>query len=244
MKIKKRLVLIPTYNELENSGRLCKEILSLKLKNTDILFVDDNSPDGTGELLDKISRRNKRVKVIHRPSKNGIGSAHMAGINWAYKKGYSELVTMDCDFTHSPSDIIRMINTSRDHDVVVGSRYLRKNSLKGWNFYRTFLTWMGHFLTTFLLGMKYDASNAFRLYKIDKVPKKMFGLVTSRSYAFFLESLFILTLNNFKIVEVPIKLPPRTYGHSKMALKDIALSVRLILLLFAKSVIKRNELKI
>lgn len=244
MKIRKRLILIPTYNELENSERLCREILDLKIDNTDILFIDDNSPDGTGELLDRISKKIRRVKVIHRPGKLGIGSAHFDGIYWAYKHGYSELITMDSDFTHPPSHIRRLINVAKDYDVVVGSRYLRKKSLVGWNFYRKALTQIGHFVTRIILGMNYDASGAFRLYRLDKIPKEIFNLVTSKSYSFFPESLYILDFNGLKIGEIPIKLPPRTYGHSKMKLKDIFLSVKLILSLYIKSVINRNDLKI
>lgn len=235
MNIQKRLILIPTYNELENSQRLCLEILALKLKGTDILFVDDNSPDGTGKLLEKISKKNKKVKVIHRTGKSGIGSAHLVGINWAYKHGYKELVTMDCDFTHSPSDITRMIVASKDFDIIVGSRYLGKKSLVGWNIYRKALTIMGHIVTKMLLGMNYDASGAFRLYRLDRIPRKIFNLVSSKTYSFFLESLYILNLNGMAIGEISIKLPPRTYGHSKMKLKDVLLSVELIISLYLRT---------
>jgi dolichol-phosphate mannosyltransferase len=244
MNSRKRLILIPTYNEIENSERLCREILILKLSQTDILFVDDNSPDGTGELLEKISKNNRKVKVIHRSGKKGIGSAHLEGINWAYKHGYRELITMDCDFTHSPSYIPKIINTSDNYDIVVGSRYLEKKSLVGWNFYRKVLTLAGHMTTKLLLGMKYDASGAFRLYRLDRIPRKIFKLVDSKGYSFFLESLYILNLNGFKISEFPIKLPARTYGSSKMKPADIFTSVNRIISLYLRSITDRSSLRI
>jgi dolichol-phosphate mannosyltransferase len=244
MKIRKRLILIPTYNEKENVERLSREILALKLANTDVLFIDDNSPDGTGKLLNNISKKNKKIKVIHRPAKNGIGSAHLYGINWAYKHGYSDLVTMDSDFTHSPLDIYKIIKASNDYDVVVGSRYLKNKSIIGWSFRRRVLTKLGHFITKILLNLKYDASNAFRLYRLDRIPRKVFSLVTSKSYSFFLESLYILNINGLKIGEIPIKLPARIYGQSKMALKDVLKSVNLILSLYITSIKDKGKLKI
>jgi dolichol-phosphate mannosyltransferase len=242
--MKKRLILVPTYNELENSERLCNEILELKIDKTDILFIDDNSPDGTGKLLDKISQKNRKVKVVHRLGKLGIGSAHLDGIIWAYKHGYNEIVSMDCDFTHSPTDIPKIIEASPGYDVVVGSRYLQKKSLVGWNIHRKILTLAGHLVTKVLLGMNYDASGAFRLYKLDNIPVELFSLVDSRGYSFFLESLYILDLNGFKIGQIPIKLPPRTYGHSKMKLKDVFTSADRIMSLFFKSVFNEDGLKI
>lgn len=241
--MQKRLILIPTYNEVENSERLCHEILNLNLKGTDILFIDDNSPDGTGKLLDKISKRSRNVKVVHRIGKLGIGSAHLDGIKWAYKRGYDILVTMDCDFTHSPSDIQKIINASSGFDVVVGSRYLQKKSLEGWNVHRKVLTLAGHFVTKILLGMNYDASGAFRLYKLNGIPIKIFGLIRSNGYSFFLESLYILNFNGFRIGQIPIKLPPRTYGHSKMKFRDVFTSISRIISLYIRSIVNRGSLR-
>src|SRR5271169_1676147 len=123
------LVFVPTYNERENVEVLCNEILSLGL-DLDILFMDDNSPDGTGDIIDKLVSENANVYVIHRSGKLGIGSAHQDGISWAYDKGYSILITMDCDFTHPPEYIPRIIAHAAGYDVVVGSRYMNKDSLE------------------------------------------------------------------------------------------------------------------
>jgi dolichol-phosphate mannosyltransferase len=202
-----------------------QELRALGL-DTDIVFLDDNSPDGTGQMLDELAKNDPRLFVIHRPGKLGIGSAHQTGIRWAYDHGYETLVTMDCDFTHSPSDVPRFLAQFEDVDVLIGSRYLEPESLPGWNRMRKTLTALGHFLTYRMLGMTYDATGAFRIYRLPKIPRQIFDLVAARGYAFFFESLFILHANGVRIKELPIKLPARTYGSSKMSLKEAARSAR------------------
>jgi dolichol-phosphate mannosyltransferase len=220
MDDKKILVMIPTYNERENVEKMCHDISNTGI-DTDILFIDDNSPDGTGAVLDELAKAVPRVMIMHRPGKQGIGSAHRDGISWVYEHGYTHLVTMDCDFTHSPDNIRDLLALSDDYDVVVGSRHMRDDSLNGWNFWRKCITRTGHLLTTALLKMPYDATGAFRLYRLNRIPPELFRSVESRGYSFFIESLTIITLNGFSIKEVPIALPPRTYGHSKLQFRDM-----------------------
>lgn len=222
------LVLVPTYNESGNVDRLCRDVLALGLE-VHLLFVDDNSTDGTGEILDRLAREFDSVEVIHRAGKLGVGSAHVAGIRWAYAHGYDRLVTMDCDFTHDPRYIPALLESAeRGADVVVGSRYLQKDSLAGWNLARKTLTHIGHLLTRTLLGMPYDATNAFRCYRLDVIPQRAFDVVVSAGYSFFFESLYVLHRNGFRIAEIPVPLPKRTYGSSKMGLREIHASVRLL----------------
>lgn len=219
------LVFIPTYEEAENAPRMLAELLALGL-DADLLFVDDASPDGTGQLLDALAKTTPRLIVQHRAGKLGIGSAHQDGLAWAYEQGYERLVTMDCDFTHSPADVPRLLAESEAHDLVVGSRFLAPGSLPGWNPYRRALTHLGHALTTTALGLPHDASGAFRVYRLDRIPRALFSLVQSRGYAFFLESLFVLSKNGVRVAEVPIVLPARTYGHSKMDWTEATRSAR------------------
>lgn len=214
---KKILIFIPTYNEAENVRIIYDRIKSLGL-DADILFLDDNSPDGTGKIMDEIAAKDARVRVIHRTGKLGIGSAHKDGIRWAYDNQYTTLITMDCDFSHSPENIRDFLKFSDQADIVVGSRYMQEGSLQDWNLYRKLLTYMGHFLTDFVLRMPYDATGAFRLYNLLRIPHGVFQLVESNGYSFFFESLYILFLNKFSVREFPIKLPKRTYGNSKMTL--------------------------
>ena len=221
------LVMIPTYNESENVGVIVSGILSTGI-DSDLLFVDDGSPDGTGVILDRLAGEHPRLKVLHRPKKLGIGSAHMAGIQWAYQHGYTRLVTMDSDLSHSPSDIGRLLAASDDTDVVVGSRFAEAKSLEGWALHRKLLTHIGHLLTAVFLGLPQDCTNAFRFYRLDRIPIQIFEMVQSNSYSFFFESLHRLNVNGLRISEIAIRLPGRTYGHSKMKFKDIMHSVFLM----------------
>ena len=235
------LVMVPTYNESENVVVIVSGILSTGI-DADLLFVDDGSPDGTGAILDRLAGEHPRLKVLHRPGKLGIGSAHKAGIRWAYQHGYTRLVTMDSDLSHSPSDIPRLLAASEDTDVVVGSRFVEANSLEGWAWTRKLMTHLGHWLTTVFLRLPQDCTNAFRVYRLDRIPADFFEMVQSTSYSFFLESLHRLNVSGFKISQVAIRLPPRTYGHSKMRLKDIAYSVLVILRLAWRTRIERTSM--
>jgi dolichol-phosphate mannosyltransferase len=220
MGANKILVMLPTYNESENVKKMCHDLSGTGLP-ADFLFIDDNSPDGTGDVLDDMAEHVPRIMVIHRSGKLGIGSAHQEGIAWAFSHGYTHLVTMDCDFSHSPANIRDLLQFADDYDVVVGSRHILEDSLGGWNLWRKCITRTGHILTTILLKMPYDATGAFRLYRLDRIPHDAFKRVSSKGYSFFFESLTILNLNGFRIKEIPIVLPPRTYGHSKLRFSDM-----------------------
>ncbi len=209
------LVVIPTYNERNNVTFITEKLLRLNVP-LDILFVDDSSPDGTGALLDTLAASNPFLNVLHRKDKQGIGSAHVAGLSWARESGYHTVITMDCDMTHSPEDVPRFLKAIESADVVVGSRYLRKDSLQGWDWRRKLLTHTAHRLTRLFLAMPYDATGAFRAFRLDRLPSNIFNIVRSKSYPFFFESLLVLELNGAKITQIPIDLPPRTYGSSKM----------------------------
>ena len=227
----KPLVFIPTYNEKDNVGRMCKETLALGTP-LDLLFMDDNSPDGTGDALDALAREHPELKVIHREEKLGIGSAHLAGIAYAYDRGYQTLVTMDCDFTHSPTLIHEFLTLVRSANVVVGSRYMRPDSLPDWTIARKVLTIGGHFLTQRLLGVPQDATSAFRAYDLTVIPREAFDVVLSRGYSFFFESLLVLKENGFTIREATATLSARTHGQSKMNVNEIRRSAEALLTLF------------
>lgn len=219
MNASRILVFIPTYNERGNVERMARILVALDPR-PDIVFLDDNSPDGTGAELDLLAAELPGIRVIHRSGKQGIGSAHQVGVAYAYDNGYDRLVTMDCDFTHDPADIPRMLAALDGYDMSVGSRYMEVGSLPGWNLMRRSLTIFGHFLTKRLLGLPHDASGAFRAYDLARIPRACFNLVTSKSYSFFFESLFVLVQNGVSIREIPIVLPARTYGHSKLTFQE------------------------
>ena len=239
----KLLIFIPTYNEAENVKIIYQLLRSLHLPEPfDILFLDDNSPDGTGQIIDDLAKEDTNLFTIHRTGKQGIGSAHQVGIAWAYDRQYNKLITMDCDLTHSPEYIAEFYKQGLEYPIVIGSRYLQKDSLATWNLFRRTLTKTGHFLTKNLLSMPFDASGAFRCYDLKKIPHEVFSLIQSKSYSFFFESLLILHLNQFAIKEVPIKLPKRTYGNSKMNLKDAWTSFQFLFKMFRKKTFRKKDL--
>ncbi len=237
------LIFIPTYNEAENVNIIYQMIKSLQLRiSYDILFLDDNSPDGTGIIIDKLAKEDTHLFTIHRAGKQGIGSAHQVGIDWAYNNNYDSLITMDCDLTHSPEYIVDFFKQGQAYPIVIGSRYMDKESLQTWNIFRKSLTKLGHFLTKQLLDMPFDASGAFRYYDLKKIPKDVFLLIHSKSYSFFFESLLILHLNKFEIKEISIHLPKRTYGDSKMNFKDAWTSFQFLFKMFVKKNFNINSL--
>jgi dolichol-phosphate mannosyltransferase len=187
MSQNKVLVFIPTYNEAENVKLIYQQLIDLQL-SADILFLDDNSPDGTGRIIDDLVAKDSRVFAIHRSGKLGIGSAHLDGIDWAYNRNYEILVTMDCDFTHSPSYILDMMEHSGQHHLVVGSRYMHSGSLDTWNLFRKTLTHFGHFLTRTLLGMPQDASGAFRCTSFSRFPVAFFYFLPPGDILFSLKA--------------------------------------------------------
>lgn len=237
----KTLVMIPTYNEIDNVELIISRIRALDL-DTDILFVDDNSPDGTGKLLNNLSQQDKRIHVLQRPGKMGVGSAHLDGIAWAYDRGVETLITMDSDQSHSPEDIFSFLEKADDADVVVGSRFMAADSLVGWSPYRKLMTHTGHFLTRILLRTPFDATGAFRVYKLGRIPRAVFAMVESPGYSFFYESLHRLHLNAVRVAQVPITLPVRTYGHSKMRFSDVVNGVVFLFMLALRTRTARASL--
>jgi len=237
------LIAIPTYNEVENIDLISQRVLDA-VPNCQLLFIDDNSPDGTGERLDHLSRLDKRISVLHRSGKLGIGSAHQVAIAYAYQNSVEILVTMDADLTHSPEHIPALINLLSSADVVIASRFMESGGLADWNLGRKAMTQLGHLLTKTLLRLPYDASGAFRIYNLSHIPVECFRLVQSEGYSFFFESLKILEMNNTRIVEHPVVLPSRTYGSSKMKLREITKSIRFMIVLSFKSLRKPDDLRI
>jgi glycosyltransferase involved in cell wall biosynthesis len=222
------LIFTPTYNEAENIRPLIEQLLKLGLP-ADILVIDDNSPDGTGDIVAEMMRNNLNLKLVRREGKQGIGTAHLTALRYAKAEGYPLFVSLDADYSHKPEDIPRLLELKDTYDIVVGSRFQRESSLREWNRLRRSLTHLGHFLTQVLLRLPYDASGGLRLYRLDRIPIALFDRIESRDYEFFFESLTLFHVTGLKIGELPVDLPARTYGHSKM---EIGHMVRGLLHLF------------
>ncbi len=229
-KMHNRLVVIPTYNEAQNIESLVSRLVEANLE-ADILFVDDSSPDGTAGNIARIAEQYPFIRLLSRPAKSGFGSAQRDGILLGYKEGYSEIATMDADLTHAPSDLKRFLSQP-EGDVVIGSRFQTSGGLPGWSLWRLLLTHFGHLLTRICLGIPYDATGALRVYRTARIPRRVFELAQSNGYAFLFESLFLIASNGFAVRQIPIILPGRITGHSKLRFSDLRHSVSLLLQYF------------
>ena len=217
--MKKFLIIVPTLNESGNVTIIFNQIKKFQ-KKSDILFIDDNSIDGTKKEILHLKKISKKVFYLFRKNKKGIGSAHKDGIIWAYKKKYGYICTMDCDGAHHPKDISKMLKKIKYCDIVSTNRFLKKNSLVNWSYSRIFVTKMRFFLVQFMLGTKLDSSGAFRLYDSKKVNIKDILYAKDMHYNFFWESFFFLE-KKYLIKEISVTLPVRSLGKSKMNFKDI-----------------------
>ena len=227
----KFLIIIPTLNEHRNIGIIYKKIIKL-YKKANILFIDDNSNDGSKDEILDLRKENKKVNYIFRKKKLGIGSAHKLGIKIAKKNNYQYVCTMDCDGTHDPKTIKLMFRYIKNYNLIMTTRFKYKNSISGWPLKRIFITKMRYYLVSLVLGTKFDSSGGFRLYDLKKIKIRDIFLAKDNNYNFFWESAFILELKKYKITEIPIILPNRTLGSSKMRFTDIFYGIFYLLKIF------------
>lgn len=217
----KELIVIPTYNEKNNISLLLKKLIKQYRSRFEILIIDDNSPDGTaGEVL-KFSKKYNFIKLKSRDNKMGIGSAHKYGVKYAFKNNFKILITMDSDGTHNPKYIKKFLHLIKRYDLITTTRFSNKKSLKSWPLFRVLLTNIRHFIIKFFLGISIDASGAFRCYNLSKIKSKDILMAKDNGYSFFWESIFILYKKKYLIHEIPIELPYRSLGSSKMKVGDI-----------------------
>ena len=232
----KTLIIVPVYNEEGNIKPLIKNIFKYLKKNKSILFIDDNSKDKTRIEIQECQKKYKNIFLKVRKYKLGIGSAHKFALKWAYRKKYEIIITMDCDGTHHPKYISQMIKvlTKKKFDIVSTNRFLKKDSLRGWSKWRKVLTTLRFKVINKLLNIQFDSSGAFRCYDAKKVKIEDLLEAKNNSYSFFWESTFLLNKKNYKIFEIPIKLPARLTGSSKMKLKDIFLALVYLLIFYLR----------
>ena len=238
----KKLIIVPTLNEKKNILNLYKKIKKTNI-NFDILFVDDNSIDGSQEIIKKLAKKSKKVKYIFRPKKMGIGSAHKDAFKWAYKKKYKMLISIDADGTHDPIYFKLFINRLKNNDIVISNRFVKSNLLKDWPLSRIWLTYLRHSATCLLLSIPYDSSGAFRCIDCKKVALSDLILAKDNSYSYFWESIFILHKKKYHITEIPIHLSWRIVGSSKMTVKDVFISVSYLMIVFLKKILGKYNFK-
>ncbi|OQY23047.1 MAG: polyprenol monophosphomannose synthase [Anaerolineaceae bacterium 4572_32.1] len=218
------MVVVPTYNEASNLSPVVGELRSLKVPDLQILVVDDNSPDGTGDLADDLSRRYPgEFHVIHRQTKMGLGTAYIAGFRFALEHGADRIVQMDADFSHSPSYIPRFLEELEgDYGVVVGSRYVKGGQLdERWSVGRYLLSWWANSIyTRLILGINIkDATAGFKCWKREVLQSIDLDSIKSSGYVFQVEMAYVTAKMGFRVLEVPIYFEDRRIGQSKMDMR-------------------------
>ena len=232
----KTLIIIPTYNELENLPRLLPEVLS-KEEGIHILIVDDNSPDGTAAFVEDQMTTNNRIHLIKRPSKQGLGTAYIAGFKFALKNGYDFVFEMDADFSHDPKEIPRFLDEIKNSDVVLGSRYINGVNVINWPMRRLLLSSFANFYTRFITGMPvHDATGGFKCFRREVLEAIDLDKVKSNGYAFQIEMTFKAWKKGFKVKEIPIIFVDRVKGKSKMSKKIVREAVTMVWKLRLKSI--------
>jgi dolichol-phosphate mannosyltransferase len=211
------LVIIPTYNEVENV-RLITERVRRAVPSVDVLIADDNSPDGTGQVADELAAGDERVHVLHRPGKQGLGAAYVAGFGLARERGYDAVVEMDADGSHAPEELPRLLDALREADAVIGSRWVRGGKVVNWPVHRLLLSRGGNLYTRLALGIPYrDATGGYRAYRMPLLEKIDIGSVLSQGYCFQVDLTRRAHGEGFRVVEVPITFAERERGASKMS---------------------------
>ncbi len=210
------LVVLPTYNEKDNLEPMLQAILAYAA--VDVLVVDDGSPDGTGAIADRIAASNPRVTVLHRQGKQGLGTAYLAGFAEAFVRGYEFVCEMDCDFSHAPWDLPRLLHVARDCDLAIGSRYVRGGCTVGWDFRRRMLSRGANLYTRMWLssGIR-DNTAGFRCFRANALQQLDLAAVSAQGYAFQIEMAFRMVRAGFAVREVPIHFVDRQVGKSKMS---------------------------
>ncbi|NOT08330.1 MAG: polyprenol monophosphomannose synthase [Gemmatimonadales bacterium] len=211
------LVILPTYNESPNLPRIVPQILAQDPR-LEVLVVDDNSPDGTGRLATDLAGLNPRVHVLHRPGKEGLGRAYLAGFNWALTREYDFILEMDADFSHDPKYLPELMAAAAGADLVLGSRYKSGVNVINWPISRLLLSIFANAYVRWITGLQLtDGTGGFKLFRREVLAALPLERVRSNGYAFQIEISFRAWKKGFRLVEVPIVFTDRVEGNSKMS---------------------------
>ena len=239
------VVIIPTFNEIENVERIIKNVFSLQ-RNFDILIVDDNSPDGTAKKIKELqSVYPECLFLIERQEKLGLGTAYISGFKWALERSYEYVFEMDADFSHNPNDLIRLYNACAKgtSDVAIGSRYVTGVNVVNWPMSRVLLSWLASKYVHFITGMDiHDTTAGFICYRRDVLTKINLDKIKFVGYAFQIEMKFKAYLLQFKVKEVPVIFTDRTRGTSKMSKGIISEAIFGVLKMKFKSLFNSYEI--
>jgi dolichol-phosphate mannosyltransferase len=209
-------VCLPTYNERENIESMVRRLVEL---DVDVLVIDDNSPDGTGEIADRLAGEHIRVSVLHRQRKEGLGPAYIAGFHRALAGGADYILEMDCDFSHDPADVPRLLAAcASEYDLALGSRYVPGGGTANWGVGRRVVSWGGSFYARAMLGVGVrDLTGGFKCYRRAVLESIDLDAIHSRGYAFQIETTYRTLRKGFRVGEVPIRFTDRVEGSSKMS---------------------------
>jgi dolichol-phosphate mannosyltransferase len=211
------LVIIPTYNELENLEPITTRVLDA-VPNADVLIVDDASPDGTGKLADELADENPRLHVLHRTAKAGLGAAYIAAFDWGLDAGYDVLVEMDADGSHAPEQLSRLLDAIGSADLVLGSRWIPGGTVVNWPWRREALSRGGNLYTRLALGIElHDATGGYRAFRREVLEGIDYSAVASQGYCFQVDLAWRAVRAGYRVTEVPITFAERERGESKMS---------------------------
>ncbi len=235
----KPLIIIPTYNELENIQRLIPELMALDPAIC-VLVVDDNSPDGTGKLVDDMARENDRISVLHRPAKLGLGSAYVAGFKCAVQQDVDCVFEMDADFSHDPAMVPDFLEQIKSCDVVIGSRYINGINVVNWPMSRLLLSYFANIYTRLVTGMTIrDATSGYKCFRREVLESINLDDVRSDGYAFQIEMNFRCWRKGYRLQEIPIIFVDRRSGTSKLSQGVINEAVWIVWWLRIQSLFRR-----
>jgi dolichol-phosphate mannosyltransferase len=208
---------LPTYNEVENLEQLVAAALENLPDSARVLVVDDSSPDGTGRLADRLAAAEDRVEVLHRPRKEGLGPAYVAGFRRALEGGAARILEMDADFSHDPADLPRLLAATEEADVAIGSRYVEGGGVENWSLPRRWISRGGSSYARVVLGLPIrDLTGGFKCFRREVLEAMDLGAVSSRGYAFQVEMTYRALQHGFVVAEIPISFHERRAGASKM----------------------------
>ncbi|MDC8002217.1 polyprenol monophosphomannose synthase [Aequorivita todarodis] len=240
----KAVVVVPTYNEIENIERLLRTVFSLQ-REFHVLVVDDNSPDGTATVVEEnFKTYPEKLFLLKRAEKTGLGTAYIAGFKWALQHGYDYIFEMDADFSHNPNDLIRLFNAchKEGNDVAIGSRYVKGVNVVNWPMSRVLMSWLASKYVQFVMGIDiYDTTAGFICYRRRVLEKINLDNIRFVGYAFQIEMKFKAYLSKFKIKEVPVIFTDRTKGESKMSSGIISEAIFGVVAMKFKSVFNRKR---
>ncbi len=223
---RRALVCLPTYNERDNVGPMVEAILGAA-PVADVLVIDDDSPDGTGEVADALAAANRRVQVLHRARKEGLGKAYLAGFAWALERGYRLVLEMDADFSHDPRHLPALLAAAERADLVLGSRYVPGGGIENWGLGRRLLSRGGSLYARLILGIHIrDLTGGFKCFRREVLEAVDLPTVECSGYAFQIELTWRALRKGFRVVEVPIVFSDRRVGQSKMSRRIVLEAVR------------------